>query len=119
MADTDRELLEAAAKAAGIEIARSRLDDPLRRDMLIVNEPEDPQDPGRLKGWNPLTNSGDALELAVKLGIQVLYSDFSGEAEVKWDRGFRCFSEYGPNDPMAATRRAIVRAAAALGGFNG
>ncbi len=32
---TDRELLESAAKAAGLTVIRSRLDDPLQRDMLI------------------------------------------------------------------------------------
>jgi hypothetical protein len=32
---TDRALLEAAAKAAGIVVVRSRLDDPLNADMLI------------------------------------------------------------------------------------
>lgn len=33
----DREMLELAAKAAGIQIIRSRLNDPLWRDMLVEN----------------------------------------------------------------------------------
>ena len=65
--------------------------------------------------WNPLTDDGDALRLAVKLGISVLYSDFTGEAEARWNRGAYRLTEYGPDDPLAATRRAIVRAAAEIG----
>ncbi len=48
--------------------------------------------------WNPLTDDGDALRLAVKLRIEV-------------EAGWMVFSE----DPYAATRRAIVRAAAEIG----
>jgi hypothetical protein len=91
---TDRELLEAAARAAGLTVLRSRLDDPLWRDLLIDMRPQFPQ----ASGWNPLTDDGDALRLAVRLGIADLGNFYDG------DEG----------DPYAATRRAIVRAAAAM-----
>ena len=50
---TDRELLEAAAKAAGIEWVDGHVDTGLRDQNGTV--------------WNPLTNSGDAFEFAMKL----------------------------------------------------
>lgn len=97
----DRELLEAAAKAAGIEIRRCRLDIDWRKDM-------------QLKGgvsWNPLTDDGDALRLAVKLGINL--AQFP--SEVRAD-AVKTNDYHVPHDadPYAATRRAIVLCAAAL-----
>jgi len=53
---TDRELFELAAKAADI---------PLKPDFA---ERSDYYMTDRLM-WNPLTDDGDALRLAVKLGI--------------------------------------------------
>ena len=106
---TDRELLEAAAKAAGIKLLRSRLDDPMCRDMLpeIQNSVA--------VGWNPLTDDGDALRLAVKLGLEVGHNSFGNvvvdhytQPEVR-----KIVLPHG-DDPYAATRRAIVRAAAAM-----
>jgi hypothetical protein len=92
---TDRELLEAAAKAAGLRVNFH---------------------PTASYNWNPLTDDGDALRLAVKLRLDVKINDFDTLC-------------YGPNfgtrsaaethadytDPCAATRRAIVRAAAEIG----
>jgi hypothetical protein len=96
---TDRELLEAAAKAAG---------------YVHHVSPIDPQQhrPQHWTGWNPLTDDGDALRLAVKLELQLdLRHSFHtvrvyGAAEGRIDES---------GDPLAATRRAIVRAAAAIG----
>lgn len=57
--------------------------------------------------WNPLLDDGDALRLAVKLGVNIeSYSDTVSADGIHEDRGF---------DDCAATRRAIVRAAAAIG----
>ena len=91
----DRELLELAAKAAGI--------DP---DMAGPNTP---------RTWNPLTDDGDALRLAVKLEIDIRFYTESKEAWVET-------AAYGGNadellapDPYTATRRAIVCAAAEIG----
>ena len=96
---TDREMLELAAKAAGIEHLGSE---------YYVSGPE-LWDIERKRWWRPLTNDGDALRLAVQLG-------FSVEPGRCWH------SHYGPafgedvlSGVMAATRRAIVRAAAQIG----
>ena len=52
--------------------------------------------------WNPLTDDGDALRLAVNLDIDV------AKVQIKfWDKH--------SINPYAATRRAIVRAAAEIG----
>lgn len=99
---TDRELLEAAAKAAGIELTDFH-------GLLVI-----PDAKAGCPPWNPLEDDGDALRLAVKLGIGVLYAEFSGEAEARWNRGTFRLAEYGPDDPCVATRRAIVRAAASM-----
>lgn len=85
----DKELLELAAKAAGIN----------------VDSWED-------CGWSPLSDDGDALRLAVKLRIEIgFYSTLVRAAKQDQD----WIGEYYGNDPYAATRRAIVRAAAEIG----
>lgn len=105
---TDRELLELAAKAAGIEISYWC---PTHEAFWCGEY------------WNPLTDDGDALRLAVRLGISV-HLDLGnrivvakptlfpkvGNEEIHYDE-----SKFGGGcDPHAATRRAIVRAAAVL-----
>jgi hypothetical protein len=90
---TDKELLELAAKAAGIV---GRWDE--EADCFV------PRD-GPIF-WNPLTDDGDALRLAVKLGIRI---DFQGSSVKADDHVCTALDVY------AATRRAIVRAAAEIG----
>ncbi len=63
------------------------------------------------KEWNPLTDDGDALRLAVKLNIHI--SGFFNKVTTDTDEMSFC-ENYGA-DPYAATRRAIVRAAAEIG----
>ena len=59
--------------------------------------------------WNPLNDDGDALRMAVKLGLQIDAAAHSASAGMdKW------FAQAGERDPYAATRRAIVRAAASI-----
>ena len=100
----DKKLLEMAAKAAGL-----KHDDEFNEiDGLPAFWIEEPQS----HWWNPLTDDGDALRLAVKLGIDVQYSFKHVEA---WRVGLDEIMEYHDDDPYAATRRAIVRAAAAIG----
>ncbi|MEN2672623.1 hypothetical protein [Herbaspirillum huttiense] len=108
---TDRELLEMAAKAAGISIVRSRLEDPMWRDMLL--EPKH----GIGIGWNPLEDDGDALRLAIQLQIEIKPATDSGfalckAASMKTGIAETCIFD---GDPWIATRRAIVRAAAEIG----
>ena len=87
----DLELVERAAKAAGI--------DP---DMAGPNTPRE---------WNPLTDDGDAPRLAVKLKLEIWQG--REEALCGDNRNPTIREPYGA-DPYAATRRAIVRAAASL-----
>ena len=98
---TDKELLKLAAMAAG---------------MVVTEHPRDGL--GRVwadgLAWNPLTDDGDALRLAVKLGLGVRNDIYTDTVHVS------CF-EIDPievpynQDMFAATRRAIVRAAAEIG----
>ena len=107
---TDKELLELAAKAAGIEV----LGVSFEMDGSFAGFPT-----GGQKVWNPLTDDGDALRLAVKLEMNVDIGDLAVEAAIFIDDGCERISamEYwnDGDDPYAATRRAIVRAAAQIG----
>ena len=96
---TDRELLEAAAKAAGIHLEET--EDGFEADY----------DSSRI--WNPLTDDGDALQLAVKLGMSMCLYKEPHETWASVGIAPGC-SEMHDTDPYAATRRAIVRAAAAM-----
>jgi hypothetical protein len=92
---TDRELLELAAKACGLEEAKMRIE---------------------FNQWNPLTDDGDALRLAVKLRM-VLDTSTGDDIHVQYPFGTNYYPlcEEGDPDPYAATRRAITRAAAEIG----
>jgi hypothetical protein len=113
---TDRELLELAAKAAGIAVVRSRLDDPMNSDFLVVGSVRNHEQ--RNGPWNPLADDGDALRLAVKLKkFPHLLHDGDGVItgyEAKRNSFSPIIEQFG-DDPDAATRRAIVRAAAEIG----
>ena len=104
---TDREMLELAAKAAGIEHLSGE---------YYVSGPE-LWDIERKRWWRPLTNDGDALRLAAKLSMRIDTCVNTG-----------CAARYGidcenviyvgissDNDLLKATRLAIVRAAAQIG----
>lgn len=94
---TDRELLELAARAAG-ELTPSWYGNQSYME-------------GVLSRWNPLTDDGDALRLAVKLRILV---DVTAHSTVAIVNGTISAQEKHNGDPYAATRRAIVGAAAAI-----
>ena len=69
--------------------------------------------------WNPLTDDGDALRLAVKLRLELEYA-FGDQGECVcqyWigGEGFKRLTQPIDGNPYAATRRAIVRAAAEIG----
>lgn len=90
--ETDRELLELAAKAAGL-----KPDGSFGQGILTVDAE------GRAKPFDPLTGDGDALRLAVDLKLDI--AKLQANAGIEWDSP----------DRYAATRRAIVRAAAEIG----
>lgn len=125
---TERELLELAAKAVGWTGWRSK------HGYWNVTSPEGersthcqywnaycPDTGEKLReptfadaiaetNWNPLTDDGDALRLAVKLKICVDIHEnghcYAGDDVMVVEEG---------TDSYAATRRAIVRAAAEIG----
>ena len=119
---SDRELLELAAKAAGIEWEPSDTDagkeNELKFGLWL-----------RIKGestvftrrrFNPLHDDGDALRLAVKLNINIGFGIFATQINCEiydWaeDEVLIDWKEDGRKDPYAATRRAIVRIAAEIG----
>jgi hypothetical protein len=100
---SDRELLELAAKAAGVGIDDWNGDTPV--EYFWDGDPQNPE--RNYRYWNPLTDDGDALRLAVKLHM--------------FDAGhFKAFRlEETRANPARTdceiTRRAIVRAAAEIG----
>lgn len=105
---TDRELLEMAAKAAGIDIYFDEDGDCYRVKAS-----------GNRHYWHPLSYDGDALRLAVKLRIKFRYNEALGQA-LAWTGGVPDFEAHASiedfgRDEVAATRRAIVRAAAEIG----
>jgi hypothetical protein len=131
---SDRELLELAAKAAATFIT----EDQFRREC---KSPWDPTwEPtyndenntivgwrtwygsnGEIGGWegyewSPLTDDGDALRLAVKLVMSIEVSDHEESTYAYAGKVPRVYAmELWRDDKSAATRRAIVRAAAAAG----
>jgi hypothetical protein len=109
---TDRELLELAAKAAGIEIDKSEFNGGGRGNTGFDTLGNAVLDWHNYKTWNPLTDDGDALRLAVKLRMQILIGD-GGMCHASSGENGEVFSIYG-KDLEAATRRAIVRAAAEI-----
>lgn len=113
---SDRELLELAAKAAGIAPQWAAGVPPLFWEQRSDSEwgLYRANANGTQTRWNPLADDGDALRLAVKLGLKFQFFDssrtaFSGEFDMA------VAQEETGNDPYAATRRAIVRAAAEIG----
>lgn len=100
---TDCELLKLAAKAAGIEIKCVIGDTFWMPDGIT---------------WNPLTDDGDALRLAVMLNFYLRPMAFlhtPSHEVVVGVADWKGVAEKANGDPYAATRRAIVRAAAEIG----
>jgi hypothetical protein len=93
---SDRALLEAAAKAAGYPVEPHPNRNATRHLMFILNR----------NNWNPLTDDGDALRLAVKLGL-------FWSPELAHFLALERFAGQ-ERDDCYAHRRAIVRAAASL-----
>ena len=102
---TDKELLECAARAAGIN--RYYYDTYLGEWGMIEDDPES-------GWWNPLTDDGDALRLLAKLRMSVIFPTAIGRDFIEV-RGISQHKETLFDDLNGAVRRAIVRAAAEIG----
>ena len=99
---TDLEMLELAAKAADLHV------------KVASNSGRGLKVHGNCNWWDPLTDDGDALRLAVKMGIYVHCRAGSMVTSAIGD-GDEWVIENWSNDPTSATRRAITRAAAQIG----
>jgi hypothetical protein len=105
---TDLELLERAAKAAGITIHEWEVAPGCLR--AGVDSEWEPSIDG---WWNPLNDDGDALRLAVQLGMNVAVNYTNTVTETSRAGTERC-EFHDESDRFAATRRAIVWTAAAM-----
>jgi len=123
---TDREMLEFAAKAAGYTLTWGE-------KYLLGDDEVDCSDIPYIKSnetdvsdayWNPLIDDGDALRLAVKLGIDFYEGEDDGKAAYAGyyaprsntrPQRFMVERHNDHADPYAATRLAITRAAAEIG----
>lgn len=109
---TDRELIELAATAAGIVHEGWCSDTDLRCGLFI---PMGHRTDALRPLWNPLAADGDAFRLAVTLGLAVSIEYQVDSTAVLWGPPTGNVREPHNGDPCAATRRAIVRAAAEIG----
>lgn len=122
-----RELLELAANAAGLNVDQNsaRLYREGAQDFIEVKSNEHLD----WVRWNPLTDDGDALRLAVTMGrierlsveIQIVDPVGLEDAETGpytsiYAGKYGEHSQFHCNDPFAATRRAIVIAASRIVG---
>jgi len=98
-AQEQRMLLELAAKAAGKDIDPDRYDEDWGFAIRHL-----------AKWWNPLADDGDALRLAVFLFRDIHFWYFENSVSVGNELRVAC-----GDDPCAATRHAIVYAAAEIG----
>lgn len=112
---TDRELLELAAKAAGLPVGHEDgryfwCEHGTRGAGMYCIHGNTPL------YWNPLTDDGDALRLAVVLKIDI-HQRVSEPRVAAVAAMHSPQIERVPNESqrLALTRRAIVRAAAAIG----
>lgn len=118
--NTDRELLELAAKAAGIKcdsegpyVERPVMQSEFGKGNWIENI---------RFNWNPIISDAEAFRLMVALGMDAMFSPEDVEVIATQHADGDSVSPWAveswtlkPQDTYAATRRAIVRAAAEIG----
>jgi hypothetical protein len=114
---TDGELLEQAAKAIGLKYIKPAEGYGGEFGLIAgIETLHSVTDRCGATTWNPLTDDGDAFRLAVKLEIAInpyagktvfAHTESGRLGHEKWD----CWDD----DPYAATRQAITRAAAEIG----
>ncbi len=107
--DSERELLELAAKAASIELVGFEESGTHFAALLA---------PSGYVRWNPLRDDGDAFRLAIRLGFDIS----AGKGWLGCKNGNPTvvlknskIEESKEGDLYAAMRRVVVRAAAKLG----
>jgi hypothetical protein len=100
---TDKELLEFAAKAIGLPECGW-----MGPAFMYVKD-------NQFTDWNPLESDSDALRLAVKLGLQIVHYSVTSKGPDRVNAGRNGSPIPYGDDPYAATRRAITRAAAEIG----
>lgn len=113
----DRELLELAARAAGIKARWFRVNKwrQVGGNRMQTGQ-EDVFGTHHRKPWNPLTDDGDALRLAVKRGLVVTPDRENQRTLVSNQAGHEyCAIYWDKLGEMAATRLAITEAAAEIG----
>lgn len=102
MNENDKELLELASKAADIP----------ERVIGAPGGMYNCDERGWHRNWNPLTDDGDALRLAVKLRMEILVEEI--RISVYSELTVEKCGMY-PADHLATTRRLIVETAAEIG----
>lgn len=100
-------------KNAAFAIEHDLFTDPDGANYLV-------KDGAILRRWEPLDDDGDALRLAVKLGMRIyIYPGAGDDCTVVANDELRSsethIQEAHGDDPDLATRVAIVRAASAIG----
>ena len=107
---TDKELIELAAKAAGLHV---KVSSNSGRGLKVH---------GNCNWWNPLTDDGDALRLAVTLLIDVSHAEVGMKSFVYARAVFNDEIHIGlseifddESERHERVRRAITRAAAHIG----
>ena len=114
---SDHELLELAARAAGFLLCGyswiGENEDDEECEILEAAFVKHHQEQELASKWNPLTDDGDALRLAVKLGLRVkVEKNDHAEVDNGDDLAPVCWQAVANGqDIYVATRRAIVRAA--------
>ncbi|WP_277810681.1 hypothetical protein [Chromohalobacter canadensis] len=106
---TDRELLERAAKVAGLSHLTEWSENIRDHDSphCGTSALHAAGVGGECRSWNPLEDDGDALRLAVRLGLVMVCAMPEGQHD-------GCSSDIEEETPNAVKRRDIVRAAAVM-----
>jgi hypothetical protein len=107
---SDRELLELVIKALGI--TGYVCEDWTGLYVCTPAQPDVPRSEPVFYRW--LINDGDALRLAVKLRLEMNIEDYGASVRAAGGRWYGC-EAHMHKGIEAATRRAIVLAAAAIG----
>lgn len=113
---TDKELIELAAKAAGLEGEWQR-DTNFVQERYYFEVPYNNQGMMTSVEWNPLREDRDALRLAVKLQLEIRPGPGAVSVSNVCYNDPLSFVWYN-GDPQKATRRTIVMAAAKIAKIN-